>query len=132
MSAANALLRVFHTRLAADAALMALTAGRPPVDRLAGRGPLPLIVFGEMDSRDYSTSTEEAQEHLFSLTVWSEAEGRREAEAIAARLRALLHDAALSLEDAVLVSLMHTATRTRREAKTGRFSAELSFRAVTE
>lgn len=132
MSAANALLRAIHARLSGDAGLMALTGGRPPVDRLTGREALPSIVFGAMESRDYSTSTEEAEEHLFSLTVWSEADGRRQAEAIAARLRALLHDAALSLEGAVLVSLMHTATRTRREAKAGRFSAELSFRAVTE
>lgn len=132
MSAVNALLKAIHARLSGDGDLVTMTGGRVMLDRLAERTPLPLIALGQMESRDASTSTEPAAEHLFSLDVWSDAEGRREAEAIAGRLHALLDDAALTLEGATLVSLFHLKTRTRREAKSGRFVVELSFRAVTE
>lgn len=132
MSAANALLKAIHARLSGDGDLVAMTGGRVMLDRLADRTPLPLVALGEMDTRDASTATEAGAEHLFSLTVWSDVEGRREAEAIAGRLRTLLDDAALALEGATLVSLFHLRTRTRREPKTGRFAAELSFRAMTE
>lgn len=132
MSAANALLQAIHARLAGDAALVALTGGRVMLDRLADRTPLPLIALGEMESRDWSTSTEGGEEHLFSLAVWSETEGRREAEAIAARVRGLLDDAAPGMDGAALVSLLHVRTRTRREPKSRRFVAEVFFRAVTE
>lgn len=132
MSAANILLAALHARLAGDAALMALTGGQVPADRLLDRTPLPLIVFGEMETRDWSTATEAGAEHLFSLAVWSQAEGRREVEAIADRIKFLLHDAAFALPGVALVSLLYRATRTRREPKSKRFAAELSFRAVTE
>lgn len=132
MSAANALLRAIHAQLSGDAELVSLTGGRVLLDRLVDRTPLPLVALGEMESRDRSTSTEAGEEHLFSLAVWSEAEGRREAETAAARVRALLHDAGLALDGAYLVSLLHRTTRTRREPKSRRFVAEVSFRAVTE
>lgn len=132
MSAANDLLRAIHARLSADAEVSVLVGSRVLIDRLADRMALPSIVSCEMETRDFSTSTEAGEEHLFSLAVWSEAEGRREAETIAARVRGLLDDAALVLEGAVLVSLFHRKTLTRREPKSRRFVAELFFRAVTE
>lgn len=64
--------------------------------------------------------------------MWSLGEGRREAQEIAGLLRALLHDATLDLDDAVLVNLLHRSTRTRREAKTKFQLAEMRFRAVTD
>ncbi len=51
---------------------------------------------------------------------------------IADLVRSLLHDTALSLDGAALVSLLHLRTRTRREPKTKYQVAELRFRAVTE
>ncbi|MCX8998463.1 DUF3168 domain-containing protein [Rhizobiaceae bacterium BDR2-2] len=132
MSAANALLMAIHDRLSGDAELVSLTGGRVLIDRLADRTPLPLVALGDMESRDWSTGTDSGEEHLFSLVVWSEAAGRREAAAIATRIRALLDDAPLALDGAHLVGLLHRTTRTRREPKSGRFVAELSFRAVTE
>jgi hypothetical protein len=47
-------------------------------------------------------------------------------------VHALLHDAALALEGAVLVNLLQVNTRTRREPKTKFYLAEMRFRAVTE
>ncbi|MGG2476236.1 tail completion protein gp17, partial [Rhizobium sp. BR5] len=34
------------------------------------------IVIGDLESRDYSTATEKAEEHFLSLHIWSDANGR--------------------------------------------------------
>jgi hypothetical protein len=132
MTAANALLAAIHARLSADAALVALIGPDGVRDRLLPRPALPCIVFGEVETRDYSTASEAGEEHRLMLEVWSEAEGRRPADEIAGRLRALLHDAPLSLSGHALVSLSHLRTTSARQAKTKLFRAELQFRAVTE
>lgn len=132
MTAANALLVSIHARLSADAALVALIGADGIRDRLLPRPALPCIVFGEVETRDYSTATEAGEEHRLMLEVWSEAQGRRQAEEVAGRLRALLHDAALPLAGHALVSLTHVRTRTGRQPKGRLFMAELQFRAVTE
>jgi len=128
--AVNALVKAMFARLVGDAELVTLVGADGVRDRLLARAKMPCVVFGEIDSRDEDGET--LQVHLITLEVWSLAEGRREAQAIAERVRALLHDAPLSLEGAYLVSLWHQATRTRREAKTKFQLAEMRFRAVTE
>lgn len=128
--AANALMTAIYARLSGDVELRALVGPDGVRDRMLARAALPCVVFGEIDSRDADGET--LQVHLITLEVWSLAEGRREAQGIAARVRALLHDAALVLEGAVLVSLLHRDTKTRREAKTKFQLAEMRFRAVTE
>lgn len=95
MSAANVLLQAIFAKLSGDAALMALIPGGI-VDRLLPRAILPLIVIGELESRDYSTATEKAEEHFLSLDIWSDANGRRCAGEIAGRVKTLLDDAAPS------------------------------------
>jgi hypothetical protein len=132
MTAANALLQAIHQTLANDAALAAIVGADGIRDRLQPRAKLPCVVFGETETRDFSTATEAGEEHLLVLEVWSEAEGRRQAQEIAGLVHGLLHDVALMLEGAVLVNLQQVSTRTRREPKTKFYLAEMRFRAVTE
>jgi len=132
MTAANALLAAIHQQLSGDAALAEVVGADGIRDRLLPRTVLPCIVFGEMETRDYSTSTEGGEEHFISLEIWSEGEGRRQAQEIAGLIRGLLHDAVPALSGAVLVSLLHVGSRTRREPKTKFFRTEMRFRAVTE
>lgn len=131
MSAANPLLSAIFVRLAGDVALVALTPGGV-VDRLLPRGLLPSIVIGDLESRDYSTATEKAEEHFLLLQIWGDANGRKRAEEIAERVKILLDDAALPLAGVSLVNLQFLSTRSRREPKTRNFLAEMRFRAVTE
>lgn len=131
MSAANPLLQAIFARLGSDAALTALVPGGI-VDRLLPRAVLPCIVFGDLESRDYSTATEKAEEHFLSLQIWSDANGRRRAGEILERVKKLLDDAALPLAGVSLVNLHFLSSRSRREAKTRNFIAEIRFRAVTE
>ncbi len=132
MSAANALLKAIHHRLSDDAGLVALLGPDGIHDRLMARPKLPAIVFGEMETRDLSTVNEPGEEHFIVLEVWSQGDGRRQALEIAAKVVALLDDALLVLDGAALVSILRTATRTRRETKTKYYLAEIRFRAVTE
>lgn len=132
MSAANALLKAVHTRLMAEPELVAMLAPDGIRDRLTPRMPLPAIIIGDLESRDYSTSTGASEEHLPVLSIWTEANGRRQGNAIAAKVRELLHDSDLLLDGYVLVSLFHLSTRTRREPKTVLHVSDMRFRAVTE
>jgi hypothetical protein len=132
MSAANALLQAIHQRLSADVALTGMIGPDGIRDRLLPRAALPCIVFGDMETRDFSTSTEHGEEHLLTLEIWSEGEGRRQAQTIAGLVRSLLDDAALTLDGFSLVSLLQTGVRARREPKTRFYGAEMRFRAVTE
>lgn len=131
MSAANALLFAIVARLTGDAALALLLPGGV-VDRLLPRALLPSIVIGELESRDYSTATEKAEEHFLSLEIWSDAGGRKRAAEIAERVKVLLDDAALPLNGVMLINLQLRSSRSRREAKSRNFIAEMRFRAVTE
>lgn len=132
MSAANPLLQAIHARLAGDAGLTALVGVDGISDRLLARPKLPGIVIGEMETRDLSTVSEAGEEHFLALEIWSEGDGRRQALEIAAKVTALLDDVSLVLQGAVLVSLLRTGMRTRREPKTRYYLAEIRFRAVTE
>lgn len=131
MSAANPLLRAIVKKLAGDVALTPLIPGGI-VDRLLPRGNLPCIVFDELDTRDYSTATEKAEEHFLTLHIWGDANGRRASGEIAARLKTLLDDAALPLVGFSLVNLRLLSSRSRREPKSRNFVLEMRFRAVTE
>nr|WP_272210653.1 DUF3168 domain-containing protein [Marinicella sp. W31]MDC2876554.1 DUF3168 domain-containing protein [Marinicella sp. W31] len=131
-SAENALLGAIHMALSSDAALSALIGPDAIFDRLLSRPQLPAIVFGECETRDYSTVTESGNEHFLTLEIWSEAHGRKALQAIEARVKALLHDAELALSGFALVNLRHRSTRVRRVARTGYFLAEMRFRAVSE
>ena len=78
MNALNALLGAIHLRLSTDPALAALIGPDGVRDRLLARPALPAVVFGEVQTRDYSTATEAGEEHRLTLEVWSRAPGRRE------------------------------------------------------
>ena len=131
MSAANLLLQAIFARLTGDAALTALIPGGV-VDRLLPRAVLPCIVIDDLESRDYSTATERAEEHFLSLHIWSDANGRRGAGEIVDRVTILPDDAALPIAGVSLVNLRLLSSRSRREAKSRNFIAEIRFRAGTE
>lgn len=132
MSAQQALLRAVHQHLTQDAALMAEVGSDGIRDRVLPRMQLPAIVYATIESRDYSTATEPGEEHLATIEVWAEGEGRARAQEIAARVKALLHAASLPLSDAHLVSILCTGMTSRRDKETRLSVVELRFRAVTE
>lgn len=129
VSSANALQAAIHARLSGDGALTAVIGTGAVFDRRMTGKPMPYIVLSAITTTDFGPG---AEEHLVTIEVWSGAEGRKQAQDIAAIVKALLDGAALSLSGFVLVNLLHRSTRARREGKSRAQVAEMVFRAVTE
>lgn len=132
MSAASALQRAIFQHLTGDGALTLLLGPDGISDRLTYRQRLPRVVIAAIESRDLSTATEAGEEHVVTLHAWSGSGGHFEVQAIAARVRALLHDTGLALDGFNLVSLLHRSTRIARDGARPHHRAEMRFRAVTE
>ena len=131
-SSARALQEAVFAALAADAALTGLIGAGRVHDGPPHSAAAPYVHLGEVLARDWSTATEAGTEISFAVVVWSRALGRSEGLLIAARVVALLHDAALMLDGFRLVNLRHVATETARvETPEGRRMV-VRFRAVVE
>lgn len=131
-SPALALRAAIHAALVADAALVALLGAPRIHDVPPGDADFPFVTLGEAVVADWSTATEAGTEQALTLHVFSRSGGRAEAFAIAARLQAVLHDAALALAGHRLANLRATTAEVRRESDGRTFHALVRFRAVTE
>lgn len=132
MSAAAALQQAIYLKLAGDATLTALIGSDGLHDHLHASARRPCIHIAAIDSREAGTASEAGEEHLVTLTVMTGEGGNLPAQQIAARMRALLDDAALDLDGFALISLFHRRTRTGRDARAKGHVADMLFRAVTE
>jgi hypothetical protein len=128
-SSANALQAAIYTRLTGDATLVAMIGADAVFDRRMTGRSMPYLVLSEITTSDFAPG---AEEHEVKIEAWSDAEGRRQSQEIAARVKALLDGEALSLNGFSLINLTHSRTRARREPKTKAQVAEMVFRAVTE
>jgi hypothetical protein len=126
---ANALQAAIHARLSGDATLTAMIGEGSIFDRRMTGKPMPYVVLSEIVTTDFGPGVEE---HAVKVEAWSDAEGRKQAQDIAARVKVLLDGAALTLAGFALVNNAHRSTRARREPKTKAQVAEMLFRAVTE
>ncbi|MDQ0454284.1 DUF3168 domain-containing protein [Rhizobium paknamense] len=130
-SAVNDLLVALVARLEGDGDLTALIGAGGICDRRLARGREPYVMIGQVEADDLSTDDESLLECRLVLTAWS-AVGRQQAEAVAARLRAVIDDADLALQAGRVISLRHRKTVSRREEKTALFRVDVTFRAVVE
>jgi hypothetical protein len=128
--------------LALQQAIFATLTTAPPLLALLG-GPriydatpqpviFPYLTFGISMVRDASTSTELADEHTVTLSVWSRARGRKEALTIVSAVRTLLHDQPLMLTDHHLVNLRFEVSDCRRDPDGVTIHASIRFHAMTE
>ncbi|MGV6871733.1 DUF3168 domain-containing protein [Pseudochelatococcus sp. B33] len=119
-------------RLTGDATLNEMLGGArihdEPPRGIAG----VYAVLSDTRLRDWSTGSDRGHEQDFSVTVWASAGGARSALKAAARIEALLHEAALALDGHRLVNLRVTGSDTRRDARANRSRIVLRLRAVTE
>lgn len=126
---ANALQAAIHGRLAGDATLTAMIGTDAVFDRRVSGKAMPYLVLTEIATSDFAPGIEE---HEVKIEAWSDAEGRKQSQEIAARVKVLLDGESLSLAGFALVNLAYRSTRARREVKTKAQVAEMVFRAVTE
>lgn len=133
MSAASLLVKAIHARLTGNAELMAALGPGGIRDRGAPRGRLPCILYGDLEASDYSTATEQSEEILLTLEVWSDAPGRAEAQGLADRVTGLLERAAVSLDGGWhLVNFGLLSVKERQDTKTRAQVVDVRFRAVVE
>jgi len=132
MSAAISLLAHVHAKLISDGELTALLGGPRVYDLVPSRVRPPYLTFGPSDHLDWSTSSEEGEEHAIVINAWSRKRGRKEALQIAAAVKTALADLRGQLGDQMLVNFTHEFTRGERDEEEGLFVARLNFRVVTE
>lgn len=126
---ANALQAAIHARLSGDATLTAMIGAGSVFDRRVTGRPMPYLVLSEITTDDFAPG---AEEHAVKIEAWSDADGRKQSQDIAARVKVLLDGVSLSLSGFSLVNLVHQRTGARRQLKTTAQVAEMVFRAVTE
>jgi hypothetical protein len=118
--------------LVGDAALTALIGGPNVFDHTPAHVAFPYITFGRTSIYDWSTGTESGSEQLFTLHIWSKARGKKETLAIMEAAKALLDDAALSLDQHHLVNMRLEFAEARYDDDLSVHHGLLRFRAVTE
>ncbi len=121
-----------HARLTGDAGLVAALGGAQVHDQAPVNARFPYVTFARAASFDWSASLGDGEEHEVTLHVWSKARGKREALTIAEMVRALLHEAALTLAGHGLVNLRLEATDVGFVDDADAWRARLRLRAVTE
>lgn len=131
-SASWELQKAVHAVLSGDSALVALLGGARVYDDVPRGAEFPYITFGPVTVRDWSTGTETASEHLFSLHVWCRSAGERQVHLIIDAVRVALHDSALTLSGHRLVNLRHEIFDAARQSDGETYHGLMRFRAVTE
>ncbi len=131
-AAAAALRAAIHDALAADAALTALLGGPKVYDEVPRAAAFPYVTLDDARVSDWSTASDDGEEHQLTLNAWSRQGGHREAHMIAGALLQALDDAPLTLADHRLVNLRFALTDVRREPDGRTYRALVRFRAVTE
>lgn len=132
-SAAWSLQQAIHALLSSDAALAALLGGQDRVfDHVPQGRALPYVTLAQTSIRDWSTADLDGEEHTITLNVWSSAFGKKQVQEVLGRLRALLHDRALTLSGHRLVNLRHEFSEARRDPDGEILLGRARFRAVTE
>ena len=118
--------------LAGNAALGSLLGGARVYDDVPQATPYPHISLGQTSSSDWGTGTEDGEEHILTLHVWSQAGGRSEAQRIMGTVRDVLHTANLSLAGHILISLRQQFSDVRRDGDGITIHGLVRYRAVTE
>lgn len=131
-TASWALQKAVFSALSSDGALLGLLGGSKIFDDVPQETALPYVTFGQTVSRDWSTGTEDGEEHVVTLHVWSQAAGRREVNAILGEVKRVISAASMPLAGHRLVNLRLEFSEGRREADGETYHGVARYRAVTE
>jgi len=131
-SAAWSLQQSVFAALTADAALTALIGAGRIYDDVPQGSALPYIALGQVTARDWATGSEDGNEHILMVHVWSNAKGKKQAHEILGAVRNALHDRPLALTGHRLINLRHEFSQARRDPDGETIHGTARFRAVTE
>jgi len=129
----RALQKAVLAALRGAAALSALLGDPPRVfDEPPAQPGYPYLTLSRAETRPWGGVLGEGVEHALTLTCVSRFGGVEEAKAVMAAVRAVLHGAALTLDDHRLVNLRATFGDTFRASDWRSTFGVLRLRAVTE
>jgi hypothetical protein len=131
-SASWALQQSIFAKLTNDAPLLGLLGGARLYDDVPQRADFPYLTFGQTLVRDWSTGTDDGNEHVLTLHVWSQARGKKETHEIMGALRTVLHDQSLTLSGHRLINLRHEHSEARRDPDGETIHGIVRYRATTE
>jgi hypothetical protein len=131
-SASWPLQQAVYAVLAASAPLTTLLGGARIYDDVPQAAPFPHVSLGQTSSNDWGTGTEDGEEHILTLHVWSQAGGRGEAQRIMGAMRDALHTASLTVTGHTLISLRQQFSDVRRDPDGVTIHGLVRYRAVTE
>ena len=131
-SSSWALQQALYAAVTGSASLSALIGPPRVYDDVPQGTPFPYLTLGQSTLRDWSTGTDDAEEHILTLHVWSRAGGRKVMHEVMDALRATLHDQPLVLSGHRLVNIRHEISEARRDPDGETYHGIVRFRAVTE
>lgn len=87
--------KTIYTALTGDSQLSAAVTG--VYDHVPAMTAFPYVTIGDTTVLDWSTKSNNGQEHTFVIHVWTQAEGVIATKTIAGHVYRILHEAALSV-----------------------------------
>ena len=133
MTAASwALQRSIYQALAGSSQLTSLLGGERIYSNPPAAAEFPYITLGQTLNLDWSTGTEDGNEHSLTLHVWSRADSTAQVHEIIEVIRMVLHNQLLALEDHYLVNLRHEFSEARLDPDGETTHGIVRYRAVTE
>ncbi|MCT4654838.1 MAG: DUF3168 domain-containing protein [Cohaesibacter sp.] len=132
MLAAQSLEQVVFSALAADGDVLALLGGPNIYEEPRRNAAFPNITLAVTSSRDWSTGTEQGEEHQLTINVWTGAEGRLLNQKILNAIRSCLDLADLDLPQHTLINFRCETLHIVPDRKNRLFQGVLRYRAVTE
>lgn len=122
-----------YLALSNDAALTALLgSGNRIYDHVPAGAALPYVVIGETTAADISGALVDMQEHTLTMHAWSERPTSLEVKQIVAAVRAVLHDARLTLNSGRCPNIRCEYHETMRDPDGISHHGVMRFRAVTQ
>ena len=131
-SAGWQLQQAVYGALSASAPLTALLGGPRVYDDVPHAAAYPFVTMGQTSSTDWGTDSNDGEEHILTLHVWSSFGGRSEAQLIMGAIRDVLHTAHMTLSGHTLVNLRQQFSDIRREADGITIHGLVRYRAVTQ
>lgn len=127
-----ALRKAIRAAIAGDAVLAGLLPGGGAIhDEPPRATPGLYAVFGSVAARDWSTGDGRGCEQEAAILVWSRPGSAAAGIAVAERIGAVLHEAALTLEGHALVSLRAESLVTERDERSRLVRTRLGLRALS-
>jgi len=122
-----------YERLVSDVQLKALVGDPPRIyDHVPQGTVFPYITIGDIQTTDWSTSTENGEDHRIIVHSFSRYKGRKEAREIEKRIYELLHDGDLSMTEHTLIRMRFLVSDILLDADGRTYHGLARFQAITE